>query len=138
MMKNSGQGAVFMIDRSSCEKYLRAVFEDVPSRIVLSKPPHGSEFVKIRVLRTDKGYMFEKLTQKQVFHENHSEREALERCLELLSEGWSQLNAWGERLEFSLSVSKKGKLLFGKRLNTHNENKTAENPHNRKKELYHF
>ncbi len=41
---------------------------------------------------------------------------------------------WGNSKEFSLSVSKKGKLLFGKRqTDTHNENIPKENPHNRKK-----
>ncbi len=123
-----------MIDAEMCRKYLDIIFGDTPAKIVISKPPTNSEFIKIKAAGTDKGYLFEKFTRKQAFHENLSPENALERCLEFLSSGWSQLNAWGNSKEFSLSVSKKGKLLFGKRqIDTHSENIHKENPHNRKK-----
>ena len=123
----------FMIDTEVCGKHVKAVFDDVPSKIVISKPPKGSEFVKIRAVRTEKGYLFEKYTEKQAFHENHSRPEAEKRCLELLTEGWSQLNAWGQAGESCISVSKKGKLLFGRKKSPAEQNSPGEFSHNRKK-----
>lgn len=123
-----------MIDTEMCRKYLETIFEDTPAKIVISKPPANSEFIKIKAAGTDKGYLFEKFTRKQAFHENLSPENALERCLGLLSSGWSQLNVWGNSKEFSLSVSKKGKLLFSKRqIDAQNGDIPKENPHNRKK-----
>lgn len=122
-----------MIDAGSCGKYIGTVFEDVPSKIVISKPPKDSEFIKIRVVRTEKGYLFEKYTEKQAFHENHSAEEAEKRCLELLSEGWRQLNAWGQSGEYSITVSKKEKLLFGRKNVVPEQNSVSGLSHNRKK-----
>ena len=122
-----------MIDTESCAKYVRSVFEDDPSKIVISKPPKGSEFIRIRAVRTEKGFLFEKYTEKQAFHENRSCGEAEKRCVEFLSEGWSQLNAWGRSKEYNISVSKKGKLLFGKKSISIQQNDAGENSHDRKK-----
>ena len=94
---------------------LKIIFEDVPAKIIVSKPPVGSEFFKIRISRTDRGFLLEKFTQKQAFHENLSPEDTEKRCGDLLSEGWRQLNAWGSSYEFEISVSKKGKVLFNKR-----------------------
>lgn len=122
-----------MMDIGSCEKYVRSIFDDDPSKIVISKPPKGSELLKIRALKSEKGYLFEKYTEKQAFHENHSAAEAAARCAALLSEGWSQLNAWGQTAEYSISVSKKGKLLFGKKKAASSNIPDDGNSHNRKK-----
>ncbi len=43
-------------------EHLKTIFEDVPARIIISKPPAGSEFLKIRISRTEKGFLLEKLT----------------------------------------------------------------------------
>lgn len=122
-----------MIDTGLCESYVNSVFDDIPSKIVISKPPKNSEFVKIRAVKTEKGYLFEKYTERQAFHENHSAEEAAERCLEFLSEGWSRLNAWGQTAEYSISVSKKGKLLFGKKKLEAQQDVRNGNSHNRRK-----
>lgn len=55
--------------------HLKIIFEDLPQKIIVSKPPAGSEFLKIRIFRTDGGFLLEKFTQKQAFHENISEEE---------------------------------------------------------------
>ena len=122
-----------MIDTVSCGNHIKRIFDDIPSKIVISKPPKDSEFVKIRAVRTEKGYLFEKYTEKQAFHENHSAESASVRCAELLSEGWRQLNAWGQSGEYSIGVSKKRKLLFGRKKFAPEQNSTKELSHNRKK-----
>ncbi|MGN0675115.1 MAG: class I SAM-dependent methyltransferase [Oscillospiraceae bacterium] len=113
--------------------YLEAIFEDIPSKIVISKPPKSSEYRRICLLKKANGYQLEKYTEKQVFHENLSAENALKRCADLLSEGFCQLNAWGESREFGIAVSKKGKVLFTKKQLAEQKCTSAENSHNRKK-----
>ncbi len=95
--------------------HLETIFEDIPSKIVISKPPKSSEYRRVCLLKKESGYQLEKYTEKQVFHENLSAENALKRCADFLSEGFCQLNAWGESREFGIAVSKKGKVLFTKK-----------------------
>ncbi|MCM1024761.1 MAG: SAM-dependent methyltransferase [Prevotella sp.] len=97
--------------------YLKKIFaEDVPFRIVASKPPKNQSFRKINIVGKENGYQAEKYTEKQAFHENLPDAEAAERfCAELLAQGWKRLNAWGKDFEYSLMLSEKGKITFGKR-----------------------
>ncbi len=95
--------------------YLEKIFGDVSSKIVISKPTADSEYRRIVIVKTANGFRLEKYTEKQVFHENLPDGDASRRCAELLSGSFRQLNAWGNTREFSLSVSKKGKLLFSDR-----------------------
>lgn len=122
-----------MTDMDTCTKYLNIIFADSPGKIIISKPPAGSEFRRIRAVRTDKGFLFEKFTQKQVFHENLTYSESPAKCAGFISEGWSQLDAWGNSAVFTLSVSKKGKILFGKHAAPQSKNILQKNSHNRKK-----
>lgn len=80
-----------------------------------ASPPKDSEYRRICAVKKSGGYQLEKYTEKQVFHENLPPEKAMERCAEYISSGYSQLNAWGENYEYSLAVSKKGKVLFGKK-----------------------
>lgn len=131
-------------DMNELTGYLEKIFGDKPSRIVISKPPKASVYRRVRIVPwSDRGtvsvqgtvgYRFERYTEKQVFHENLSAGEAVKRCGELLETGFRQLNAWGETCEFSLAVSKKGKLLFGEKALGHApESSGTDLSHNRKK-----
>lgn len=95
---------------------LKKIFADCPVRLVFSKPPKNGEFRKINMLKKQQGYQAERYTEKQVFHDNLPDgNAALEYCKDLFDRGWGQLNAWGGTHEYSLAVSKKGKILFGKK-----------------------
>jgi len=117
-----------MNDINSCTE---TIFCGNPSKIIISKPPKESAYRKICLLKKAECYQLEKYTEKQVFHENMSAEEAKERCIGLFSEGYGQLNAWGESYEYALSVTKKGKVLFNKKKTS--AETVAENTHNRKK-----
>ncbi len=112
--------------------YLEKIFGEVPSKAVISKPTSDTKYRRIVIVKTAKGCRIEKYTDKQVFHENIRDEDAPRRCAELLSGSFRQLNAWGNTREFSLSVSKKGKLLFSERL-SERPAVTADLSHNRKK-----
>ena len=103
-----------MSDMSSC---LEKIFEnDSPFKIVVSKPPKGSEFRKINLVKKQNGYQAEKYTEKQVFHENLPDADAaLKYCLALLEQGWGQLNSWGNVYEYNLMISKKGAVTLSKK-----------------------
>lgn len=93
--------------------YLEKIFGDAPDKIVISKPSADAEYRRMCLVKKAEGYQLEKYTEKQVFHENLSEAEAVKRCEELMRGSFRQLNARGNTREFALSVSKKGKILFG-------------------------
>ncbi len=112
--------------------YPEKIFGDTPSKVVLSKPTSSSEYRRIIIVKTGKGFRIEKYTDKQVFHENIRDTDAPQRCAELLSGSFRQLNAWGSTREFSLSVSKKGKLLFSERA-SERPAASADLSHDRKK-----
>lgn len=94
---------------------INELFTNVPLKIIFSKPPKNSEYRKICVLKKEKLYQLEKYTDKQVFHENLSVDAAARKCTELFEQGWKQLNALCREFEYSIAISKKGKILFSKK-----------------------
>lgn len=94
---------------------IEEIFENDPTKVVFSKPPKNGEYRKICAVKKEKLYQLEKYTDKQVFHENLSADETIKRCAELFEEGWRQLNARCSEFEYSIALSKKGKILFSKK-----------------------
>lgn len=97
--------------------YLEKIFADgSPYKIVVSKPPKGSEFRKINLVKKQSGFQAERYTEKQVFHENlPDDNAALRYCLTLLEQGWGQLNSWGNDFTHNLMVSKKGAVTLNRK-----------------------
>ncbi|MEG0297261.1 MAG: SAM-dependent methyltransferase [Clostridium sp.] len=62
-----------------------------------------------------KFYQIEKYTDKQVFHENVDKDVLEEKVLEFVSSNYKQLEAWSDTTLFNVKISKKGKVLFGKK-----------------------
>lgn len=61
-----------------------------------------------------KGYMAEKFTEKQAFHETITSNQLECYCLNCMEDGFKQLNAWTDDEEISIKVSKKGKVFYNK------------------------
>ncbi len=105
------------VNMNEFSSYIDNIFEsDSPFKIVVSKPPKDCEYIKINLLKKERGYQAEKYTEKQVFHENLPNGEAVKSCCgKLLEQGWKQLNSWGNTFEYNLMVSKKGAVSLGKK-----------------------
>ena len=101
----------------------KAVFSDMRDK--------DYPYRKITITRKTKGFQAEKQTEKQVFHDNLTETEIAAYCEERLQEGFRQMNFWGEAYEYSLKVSKKGKLFFNRKQSKNVVKVVTE--HNRKK-----
>lgn len=114
--------------------YLEKIFADgSPYKIVVSKPPKGSEFRKINLVKKQSGFQAERYTEKQVFHENLPDGEAAKSyCLTLLEQGWGQLNSWGNDFTCNLMVSKKGAVTLNRKRSDGGAPK-AELSHNKEK-----
>lgn len=114
-------------------EYLDKITEDTISKMVFSSPKDKeSAYKKIVIQRKEGYYQIEKFTQKQVFHENVEDSKLIEVCESILNHQFFQVNAWGENKEYSLKVTKKGKILYQK-----NASQTIVpqiQPHNRKKQ----
>lgn len=97
---------------SELQQAINQIFSHEITKAVISKPTlKTAEFKKITVSRMDKFYQLAKYTDKQVFHENIPFESIKDRCCQLM-EDYLQLNAWSEDKEFSVLVSKKGKVFY--------------------------
>ena len=114
-------------------EYILKIFENDIVKAVISKPADKScEYKKIAIAKIGNSYQIAKHTEKQVFHENISAEKIAERCIELTENTYLQFNAWSENKEFSIMVTKKGKVFY-KAKNTGNQT-VAPAEHNRQKQ----
>ncbi len=97
----------------SIREFIDNIIGEGVYKIVLSGPASSCAFRKITLNLADGEYFAEKLTEKQAFHERIPLSSAAERILTLF-DGFSQINAWDEKSEFTARITKKGKLLSGK------------------------
>ncbi|MGI5959178.1 MAG: class I SAM-dependent methyltransferase [Massiliimalia sp.] len=96
-------------------EYLSKIVSGNPKKIVISNPAKQDlPFQKIEIQQKTNGYLVEKRTQKQVFHETVSKEQLQDCCNTWMKQGFRQLNAWTDEEEYSIKISKKGKVLFGK------------------------
>lgn len=119
---------------TSLTDYITHIFADRPYKIVISKPAAKTEpYKKITIDLKGDYYQLAKYTDKQVFHENLKESETAARCLDFLEASHLQLNAWGKEQEYSLTLSKKRKILFHAKKNNAPEQIPWNPAHNRVK-----
>lgn len=98
---------------------LDSIFSEHIKKVVFSnQKDKGYSYRKITVEEKKEGYQAEKLTEKQVFHQTISEEELRTYCESCLKDGFAQMNAWSEHMEYSIRISKKGKVLFQRRRQT--------------------
>lgn len=89
------------------------ILNDAPVKLVISKPVSKDQtYKKITIDYKGTYFQISKFTDKQVFHENVTDQELLPCCTDYLETSFRQLNAWSNDKEYSLSVSKKRKVLF--------------------------
>ena len=114
-------------------EYILKIFENDIVKAVISKPANKNcEYRKITIAKMSNSYQVAKYTEKQVFHENISADKIAERCVELIEGIYLQFNAWSESKEFSIMITKKGKVFYKAK---NNGNQTvAPVEHNRQKQ----
>jgi len=97
----------------------QAMFTDSLYKLVISKNrDKASDLKKIEAAPYRGGYQFARYRGAQVFHQNvASKEEAIQLCREYLQEHFMQANAWDGEHEYSLLVSKAGKLSFSRKTN---------------------
>ena len=88
------------------------IAEDVV-KIVLSNAK-GTKYKKITISKLECGFQAEKFTDTQAFHENLRDDQLAVFVYECMDNGFRQMNAWNKENEFSIKLSKKGKVFFNK------------------------
>lgn len=136
MENNVNQQAFADAQREALSAYLEEIFSSRPYKLVISKPvSKGQENKKVNILLKKGYYQVERYTRTQVFHENLAFSRAISRCTDLLPEEFLQLNAWSECWEFSILISKKGKVSWKKKkLQEDSSRPQAQLDHNRRKQ----
>ena len=110
--------------------YLQNILANKPLKIILSNGKY-EDYKKIVLTLVNDEYLAEKFTQKQVFHDHIKIEKCIDYCLHFM-DSFKQLNAFDECNEYSIKVSKKGKIFFNEIKNKCNIK--YENSHNHKKE----
>lgn len=99
------------------EQNLDSIIKDLLSenieKVILSNAKNHT-YKKIVISKQTKGYMAEKFTEKQAFHETITSNQLECYCLNCMEDGFKQLNAWTDDEEISIKVSKKGKVFYNK------------------------
>lgn len=114
-------------------EYILKIFENNIQKAVISKPVNKScEYKKITITKMSNSYQVAKYTEKQVFHENITAEKVAGRCIELIEDTYLQFNAWSQNKEYSIMITKKGKVFY-KAKNTGNQT-VAPVEHNRQKQ----
>lgn len=91
-------------------------FSDKITKVIISRPKDKSHrFKKIVLNQKGKSYSIERFSQKQAFHENIPFDLAKDLCISELNENFNQLNAFDDQNEYSILISKKGKVSFIKK-----------------------
>lgn len=114
---------------------IHEIFDDLAYRIVLSKSGKGSEnkYHKVTLVYKERYYQAECYTEKQVFHFNYTPEEAMDFCTRSFGVDFLRLNAWSDRWEYQVSISKKGKVFFGRKQVKSDKIPKKQTEHNRKK-----
>ncbi len=111
------------------------IFEQPVLKAVISAPAPGCAFRRVNIrrvrIRGEETFQFERLTEKQAFHENVPAAAAAEWIAECMQE-FRQLEVWTENTLYSFRISKKGKLLSNRQKLDHAA--AADTQHNRKKQ----
>lgn len=90
---------------------LEEIMDNPVEKIVLSNGSN-SDFKKIVLTKEKENYAAEKFTEKQVFHERISPGQLECYCESCMEGGFRQLNAFSQGQEYSIKVSKKGKIMY--------------------------
>ena len=101
-------------------------------KIIISKPmAKDCQYKKIVVEKKGDGYQAAKYTEKQVFHDNFGADDLQGFLMEAIHDTFLQVNAWDEKKEYSLLMSKKGAVTL--RAKASKEAPDTVTEHNRKK-----
>lgn len=116
--------------------YVEEILAARPYKIVISKPFSKAQAnTKVNILLKKGYYQVERYTKTQVFHENMAFSRASSCCIQYLSEEFLQMNAWSNQCEFSILISRKGKVSWKKKkLQESSSRPQAQMEHNRKKQ----
>lgn len=95
---------------SELKDKLDEILENPLDKIILSNASNAA-YKKIVLTKEKDGYAAEKFTDKQAFHERISISQVGCFCEDCMESGFKQLNAFSNGEEYSIKVSKKGKVL---------------------------
>lgn len=116
---------------SEIKNALEKIFTgDVYKAVLSGSKSKENKYKKITVRKTDKGYIAEQYTDKQVFHKNLTYGEAFGFICNQLSENFKQYNAWDGVYEYNVRTNKGKVFVSRKKTSSAPEQKLS---HNREK-----
>lgn len=95
------------------DQIVKEIFENGIIKAVLSNPK-DTKFKKIVISKKEQGFQAEKFTETQAFHENLKDDQLALFVYSCMESGFKQLNAWDDDFEYSIKISKKGKVFYNR------------------------
>lgn len=95
------------------DQIVKEIFENGIIKVVLSNPK-DTKFKKIVISKKEQGFQAEKFTETQAFHENLKDDQLALFVYSCMESGFKQLNAWDDDFEYSIKISKKGKVFYNR------------------------
>ncbi|MDR2888288.1 MAG: SAM-dependent methyltransferase [Lachnospiraceae bacterium] len=93
--------------------YFARMFSDSFIKMIISKPHSKAAAIKkIEIIPLKDKYQLTLYAADKVFHENRSFDEVLEVCIKYMCDSFQQVNGWDGEAEYSLMISKGGKIFF--------------------------
>ena len=120
-------------EKSELQKIIQTLWSSKLYKIILSNPTGEGAYRKIVLNRQKKGWQAEQYTEKQVFHENLPEGKVQDYLMENMSGAFRQCGAWDGTFEYTVRISKKGKVTGMKKRTAQTEAPKAKTENNRKK-----
>lgn len=112
---------------------IKEIFENNIVKAVLSNPK-DTKYKRVVISKKDQGFQAEKFTDTQAFHENLDDEQIALFIYTCMDSGFKQMNAWDDEFEYSIKISKKGKVFYNRSKSTGNVKVASKN--NRQKSYY--
>lgn len=102
-------------------------FTNTINKVIISRPKDkGYQYKKITITQKNNDYFIEQFTAKQAFHKTLSFDMTKTFCIDEIFNNFNQLNAYDNNFEYTILVSKKGKVSFlKKKLQANPSNNTS-------------
>lgn len=121
------------MNETDTRAYISQCINENTYKTVLSNPRPGTECTRIVINRIGEKYQAERYREKQVFHENMDKAALKELVDKEFGVSFRQLNAWDDKYEYSLRLTKRDKPLMSKHPLDKAAAPTEKTAHNREK-----
>jgi hypothetical protein len=104
-----------MVGEQDLRERINAVMRGGVDRIALGSPVPGAPHGKTTVRRSGDGFLWERRSDSQAFHETMGAEKTAEALAGEMTRHYRQMHIWGHGYEYGFRITKNGRLLYNRR-----------------------